>query len=53
MSIESKEVRDIHTLYQNINEQDAKERLNARRAEFEKRKERIRNPKMTLFFTPF
>ena len=44
MSIESKEVKDIYTLYQNINEQDAKERLNARKAEFEKRKERIRNP---------
>jgi len=37
MSIESKEVRDIYALYQNINE-------NARRDEFEKRKERIRNP---------
>ena len=37
MSIESKEVRDIYALYQNISE-------NSRRDEFKKNVERIRNP---------
>ena len=37
MSIESKEVRDIHALYQNLHEETARERM-------QKNKERVKNP---------
>jgi len=46
MSIESKEIKDIYALYQNLYEEKTESQLRyeKRKAEFEKRKESIKNP---------
>jgi len=46
MSIQSQEISELYSLYQNLNEEKSESQLRyeKRKAEFEKRKERIKNP---------